>query len=300
MARLGREFEKLVARIEEKLCPLGARVKSPDKIPELVSKALREVDASIRYQIGSVPILITVECRDRNSIQDVTWLEQLKSKKDSIGASQTIAVSREGFSSNAVAYAKQHGILLRQLSEITDAFILRCLQGTSTYVRDIRCRMESYGIGFVPLPEDEGLHELPLSEAVIQRIATNAAFARNRANEDIILKELYLEALPEFKNSLLQYIDEESGFNSQPLIVGNAECDAYFAADDLVVETVRGPRYIQFIVFGIGYEIANELMTPLSPLQYTDETGAHIDSFATSTNSDKTIRLDVKFDWDER
>ena len=40
----------------------------------------REVDASIRYQVGSVPILITIECRDRVAVQDSTWIEQLVQK----------------------------------------------------------------------------------------------------------------------------------------------------------------------------------------------------------------------------
>ena len=74
-----REFERLVARIEGALRPAGARVRSPDKIPELRTGKLREVDATIRSSVGTAPILITVECRRRKVKQDTTWIEQLAS-----------------------------------------------------------------------------------------------------------------------------------------------------------------------------------------------------------------------------
>ena len=75
-----REFEKLVARIEATAAPADVRVKSPDRIADLVTGTLREVDASIRYDIGTVPVLITVECRRHKDPQDVTWVEQLITK----------------------------------------------------------------------------------------------------------------------------------------------------------------------------------------------------------------------------
>lgn len=59
-----REFERLITRIEKMLAPMGAEIKSPDRIPDKVTGQLREVDASIRYTVGSAPVLITVECRD--------------------------------------------------------------------------------------------------------------------------------------------------------------------------------------------------------------------------------------------
>ena len=64
-AAASRQFEKLVALIESHLVPHGARVESPDHIPDRITSELREVDASVQYQVGSVPILITIECRDR-------------------------------------------------------------------------------------------------------------------------------------------------------------------------------------------------------------------------------------------
>src|SRR5262249_29084678 len=89
-----RVFESLVARIDRMLCTAGVTVKSADEIKVLVAGQMREGDASIRHQIGSVPILVTLECRRRGKMQDDTWIEQLDKKREKRGAAKTIAVSR--------------------------------------------------------------------------------------------------------------------------------------------------------------------------------------------------------------
>jgi hypothetical protein len=123
-----REFEKLIARIEEAAGPLGIKVKSPDRIPSKVTGRLREVDASIRARIGTSEVLITIECRKRKPTQDVTWIEQLVAKKQSIGASRTIAVSASGFSQEATATAMANGIELRTLSTLSVADIHKLMR----------------------------------------------------------------------------------------------------------------------------------------------------------------------------
>jgi hypothetical protein len=117
MTTTWREFEKLIVRIEQALAPSGAEIKSPDRIPDKVTGEPREVDASIRYRIGTCPILITIECRDRSSIEDVRWIEQLLEKKRSVGAAMTVAVSSSGFSDPAVKKAAALGIEIRTLRE---------------------------------------------------------------------------------------------------------------------------------------------------------------------------------------
>lgn len=120
MPKAWREFEELVAHIEHQLSPKGAVVTSPDRIRDKVTGRMREVDASIRFQVGSVPILITIECRRRSKTQDDTWIEQIATKREKIGAQQTIAVSSTKFSASAIATARQYGIELRCIDDITD------------------------------------------------------------------------------------------------------------------------------------------------------------------------------------
>lgn len=123
-----REFERLVARIERDLSPQGAVVRSPDKVRDLLTGSFRQVDASIRFRVGSSPILITVECRRRGAVQDDTWIEQLATKKEKVGAAKTIAVFSSGFSEPAKITAKLKGIDLRNLREITDEEIVAWLR----------------------------------------------------------------------------------------------------------------------------------------------------------------------------
>jgi hypothetical protein len=96
-----REFERLIARIESDAGPKGLIVRSPDRLRCKLTGRLREVDASIRAKIGTTEMLVTIECRRRSKLQDVTWIEQLATKKSSIGADRTIAVSASGFSTEA-------------------------------------------------------------------------------------------------------------------------------------------------------------------------------------------------------
>lgn len=114
-----KEFERLVARIEEIAAPQGAVIKSPDRIRDLTTGKMREVDASIRYRVGTADILITIECRKRSRRADDTWIEQLATKRNKLGAAKTIAVSSTGFSDSALITARHHGLELRVLSEIS-------------------------------------------------------------------------------------------------------------------------------------------------------------------------------------
>ena len=112
------KFEELVAQIEKRLAPEAATVTLNDKVPDLVTGDLRQVDATIRYKIGSIDILIAIECRHRKSKQHIMWIEQLKAKRENIGANQIVGVSSEGYTEPALAKAKQYGITLRRLGKI--------------------------------------------------------------------------------------------------------------------------------------------------------------------------------------
>lgn len=148
-----REFEKLVARIEQAAVPHDAIVTSPDRIRDITTGQIREVDASIRHKIGTTEILITIECRKRSRKGDDTWIEQLATKKTKIGAAKTIAVSSTGFTEPAILSARHYGIELRTLSEVSAADIEGWfLPGGAVHVfrliEDIRC--------FIVLYEDTG------------------------------------------------------------------------------------------------------------------------------------------------
>ena len=118
MARLGRKFEKIVRDLEELLGDSNLEVKSPDKLFDYASEIYREVDISIKGKLGTHPILIVIECRDWGKPQNVTWIEQLKTKRDGIRANKMIAVSTSGFSLNAETLAEKYGIGIRNVNDL--------------------------------------------------------------------------------------------------------------------------------------------------------------------------------------
>ena len=119
MAREGRDFKQLIEKLEKILLPEKAIIRSPDFIEDKITGQKREVDISIRMDIGSVPILILVECRDRKADQDTTWIEQIHTKTNDLNANKVIAVSSSGFSDNAVTKASHYGIETRTYGEIS-------------------------------------------------------------------------------------------------------------------------------------------------------------------------------------
>ena len=72
--------------------------------------------------VGSAEVLVdNPNCRDRGRPADVTWLEQVKTKRDAIGASKAIAVASGNFSKKALKAADSYGIDARTLAQVTSA-----------------------------------------------------------------------------------------------------------------------------------------------------------------------------------
>lgn len=119
MKRKGKELEELITRIEKITNPIDAEIKSPDYIKDKITGTQREVDISIRSNVGLSPILIIIECRDRSRAQDTTWVEQLYTKSLLVGANKVIAVSKNGFTKPCKKVAKFFEIETRELNDIS-------------------------------------------------------------------------------------------------------------------------------------------------------------------------------------
>jgi hypothetical protein len=132
-----KRFEQFVSRIEKALAPRGAVVKWNDSLPDKDTGKPRQVDVTIRYTIGATAVLIAFECRDRGDEQDVTWVEQLASKKDSIRADIMVAVSAEGFYEPAIVKASHLGIQLRTLTDQDADSMVEWLRVNDVVVKEI-------------------------------------------------------------------------------------------------------------------------------------------------------------------
>jgi hypothetical protein len=151
-----REFERLISRVERTLAGQTVKVTSPDRIKSLLTGRSREVDASLRTKIGSADIIVTIECRKRSAKQDVTWIEQLSSKRAAIGAARTIAVSSTPFSTDAIRAAAFYGIDLRVATDVTDEDVQSWMLPVSvTHVYKSCDLVEAPEVHFIPDQDDD-------------------------------------------------------------------------------------------------------------------------------------------------
>lgn len=97
-------FQKLILDIERQLTPNAKVVESLMLADSTGTK--REVDVAIEVQSGVHPIRIALECRDHARPADVTWIDQLYGKYRDLPVNHVIAVSRSGFTEEALAKAR--------------------------------------------------------------------------------------------------------------------------------------------------------------------------------------------------
>jgi hypothetical protein len=110
-------FEQQIHRLYELIVESGAEVTCNDHIgdPDNPPRT-RQIDVTLRRN-GALTL---VECRLRKAPQDVQWIECLIGRRISLGAQSVIAVSSSGFTSGALAKARQYGIIARDLQRLTD------------------------------------------------------------------------------------------------------------------------------------------------------------------------------------
>ena len=104
-------FEHLVAQIQKSLSP-KATVKHNESIMGIDSKAKRQIDITIRENIGQFEMLIAVDCKAHSRPIDLDELSKSISLFDDIRAHQGVVVSASGFTKKALTYGKEKRIKL--------------------------------------------------------------------------------------------------------------------------------------------------------------------------------------------
>lgn len=295
MTRPSREFEQLVARIEGVLALAGAIVTSPDRIPDVITGALREVDASIRVQVGSVSLLITVECRDRVSVQDVMWIEQLATKQRHVGAAHTVAVSSKGFTQPAVVAARAHGISVRTVSEVSDATILAWVDTLEVEEVDSHLTLDQLALVY------EGEHaDVAMSDAsreLYERQGWDAPIFLDRTSgltaslAGLIERGVGKRPIGASPDAAVQMTIPPLGvapFLSDPLSVltqGEGDGDGpvqrartiEFIDEDIVVNTRSGALRLVRLVFRFTVSRSSRIVSPSRVVSYSGEAGGIAD-----------------------
>ena len=123
MSRKGREFELLIEKLEKIVLPAGAKIFSPGYLKDRITGEQREVDILIEHKVGTSNIKIAIECRDRISNQDTTWIEQIHTKLNDINIDKAIVVSSSQFTQPAIEKAKFYNIETRTYEEINAKLI---------------------------------------------------------------------------------------------------------------------------------------------------------------------------------
>ena len=180
-----KEFERLVALVERHLLPEHSVVRLSDRIPDRDTGQLREVDAAIRLAVGSTPILITIECRRRDGVEDVRWIEELAQKKRSVGATATLAVSSMGFTAPALEKARALGIETRVLHEVTDETVRSWSENIEVDVIQATFTMGPPVFRLKPTPANPNpiLHPKVMADCLKGDV--NYKFIRGSADQDL-------------------------------------------------------------------------------------------------------------------
>jgi hypothetical protein len=109
MSNKGKDFEDLVYVISKHLHK-KAEVVLDEKLIDKDTGNKRQVDIAIRIKDGPIVFLAIVEVRNRTRPVGVGYIEQVLTKRDSVGADKAIIVSKSGFYQSALEKARNNKI----------------------------------------------------------------------------------------------------------------------------------------------------------------------------------------------
>ncbi len=126
----GKQLEKFVKAIEAALLPAGFDVKLNERVFDGDGNQIAEFDIIVTGKIGSASFKWLIECRDRSSQgpAPVSWIEQLVGRRERFNFDKVTAVSTTGFAVGARSFAKEKGIELRRMTNVTLDNLLDCFQ----------------------------------------------------------------------------------------------------------------------------------------------------------------------------
>jgi hypothetical protein len=111
------DFQRLVRRIYSQTRTRGAVVTESVMVTPTGSGKPREVDILIEGHVNDVAIRVAVECRDHKRPATIEWIDGLIGKYCNLPIDRVIAVSRCGFTKEALQKAASNQIQTRSLRE---------------------------------------------------------------------------------------------------------------------------------------------------------------------------------------
>lgn len=115
MAKQGKDFELAYTHLYSSLDKEKYMVTNSALLNSKINNKKREVDVLVEYTDEQGKLRrIGIECRDRKGMQDVTWVEQMATKKEILGLDSLILTTTSTFSQSAIDTANYFGIILEQ------------------------------------------------------------------------------------------------------------------------------------------------------------------------------------------
>lgn len=114
-----RQYEEYVADVVRRMQFVkGARVRQRVALPGILQPGNYEIDIVIEFEIAdALSFLVIVECKNWSRPVDRPVIQKLIQTRDAVRAQKAIAVSPIGFTPEAIAVAKAHGVAVWVLAE---------------------------------------------------------------------------------------------------------------------------------------------------------------------------------------
>lgn len=156
MSKKSQEFEQLQSRVFGLIKADATSVEWDKRILDPQTGESRQIDVFVVEADGRN---IAVECRIHKKPQDVTWIEELHGRRQSLGVDEIIAVSNSGFTAPAKVKAAHFGISLYDLNVLSDSDIVMWFRKPT-----VKAKFSMFDhLVMIPIISKESLRRLPIN-----------------------------------------------------------------------------------------------------------------------------------------
>ncbi len=143
----GKPLERLVKLIHECLNDNPNTMITSNYKIESLPKVKREIDLLIESQINGINIKIALECKDYSRAVGIEKMDAFRGKCESIpDISKKVFVSKSGYTSGAIQYAKAYSIDLYEVGDLSKDLILSWFPRIAKLKLDLQIMQVMYGL----------------------------------------------------------------------------------------------------------------------------------------------------------
>lgn len=164
----GKPFEDLITWIQQSVHE-KAQIIPNEKVRDIHTNRTRQIDISIRLSDGPTHLFVMVEVRDHARPVNVSYIEEINSKKQSVGANAAFIVSRSGFTKPALEKAKHLAIQTLTYEEALKSDWSGWIKGEYFHVIE-----RKYENVLIKLENDTSNKLLNVAPEILSQVQTNS------------------------------------------------------------------------------------------------------------------------------